>query len=547
MPEWVTLLPSDVKAVGPYRLEGRLGVGGQGTVYVGSAAPGRRVAIKLLHPHLAIDETARARFLREVEIAKRVALFCTAKVLDSGFVNEQPYIVSEFVDGPSLQESVRDTGPRSGAALERLALNTATALAAIHQAGVVHRDFKPGNVLLGPDGPVVIDFGIARALDASRSIITSQVVGSPGYMAPEQIAGDGTGPAVDLFAWGATMVFAATGRRAFGGDSIPAVMRSILQDQPDLDGLDGRLGAIVRACLAKDPARRPTAAAVVDGLRGLPGPSWQTGPPGPARQSDPPGPARQTGPPGPARKTGNPPVSEPGDGAGHGDGEDRTPVGGVGRHRSSALAGAAVLTLLAALGIVYSVVPSDRGGGDFNASRVPRSGPPSGDTPAPPSPADTTAGQTESPSARPRKTPKADTGRQSPQRPDDTPAPERARPSASGKRPSPSDTGNPPSPSDAGRQPSPSNAEEPPPSDPEEQPRSGGREQPPGPKVLGTVSASDMNGYCRSQGYVGVGGGPGNYWCYGPGGTPVNMANVCQWAYPGHPNVRAEGTTCTSS
>ncbi|WP_433352099.1 protein kinase domain-containing protein [Microtetraspora malaysiensis] len=521
----MALLPSDSEAVGPYRLEGRLGVGGQGTVYVGSAVPGQRVAVKLLHPHLAVDKMARARFLSEVEIAKRVALFCTAKVLDSGFVNEQPYIVSEFVDGPSLQESVLNMGPRSEAALERLALNTATALAAIHQADVVHRDFKPGNVLLGPDGPVVIDFGIARALDISRSAITSQVVGSPGYMAPEQLSGGKIGPAVDLFAWGATIVFAATGKRAFNGDSIPAIIRSILLDQPNLDGLDGRLGAIVRACLAKDPARRPTAAEVVDGLRGLPSSAWRTG---------------------------NPAVSKPGDDTGRRDGEDRAPAEN-GKRRHFVLIGAAVLPLLAALGITYVVAPG-QGAEDFAASQASHSASTSGGgTPASPSPADTTAGQTESPSARPRRVPKADkTQRQNPRRSDD--APKGTKPSAS-EKPSPPSVKR-PRPDTGKRSPSverPSDAGKRTPSSGQDQASSNEREPTPsGPRVLGTVSPSDVNAYCQSQGYFGsvgnYGGGVGNYSCYGaPGAAPVTMTNVCQWAYPGYPNVRADGTTCMSS
>ncbi|WP_433418649.1 serine/threonine protein kinase [Microtetraspora malaysiensis] len=526
MPEWMALLPSDLEAVGPYRLEGRLGVGGQGTVYVGSAVPGQRVAVKLLHPHLAIDKMARARFLSEVEIAKRVALFCTAKVLDSGFVNERPYIVSEFVDGPSLQESVLNTGPRSEAALERLALNTATALAAIHQADVVHRDFKPGNVLLGPDGPVVIDFGIARALDISRSVTTSQVVGSPGYMAPEQLAGGKIAPAVDLFAWGATIVFAATGKRAFSGDSIPAIIRSILHDQPNLDGLDGRLGAIVRACLAKDPARRPTAAEVVDGLRGLPSSAWRTG---------------------------NSVVSEPANGAGRRDGKDRAPAEN-GKRRHFVLIGAAVLPLLAALGITYSVVTLGQGAEDFTASKaLPSTSPSGGGSPASPSPADATAGRTTSPSARPRKSPKADkTERQNPRRSDDARNSGGTKPSAS-QTPTQKPTQKPSSP--AKEQPQPSADRPQPdagrrsPSSGQEQPSSNGREPTPsGPRVLGTVSQSDVNAYCQSQGYFGGVGGAGNYSCYGTSGRrEVTMTNICQWAYPGYPNVRTEGDTCMSS
>ncbi|WP_327087897.1 protein kinase [Nonomuraea sp. NBC_01738] len=294
MPEVVALLAEDPASVGPYRLEGRLGVGGQGTVYVGRGADEALVAVKLLHPHLMADDRERQRFLREVETAKRVAPFCTAQVLDLGFVGGRPYIVSEYVDGPSLQDAVRDNGPRGTAALHRLAVNTATALAAIHEAGVVHRDFKPGNVLLGPDGPVVIDFGIARALGLSQSIVSSQPIGSPAYMAPEQIAGGDVGAATDLFAWAATMVYAATGRRAFVSDSIPAILHTILQGEPDLGGIDGPLRELLLECLAKDPARRPTAAQVLVRLRALTTTAPVLPPPPPSLPSAPP-PRRRRG------------------------------------------------------------------------------------------------------------------------------------------------------------------------------------------------------------------------------------------------------------
>ncbi|WP_433328349.1 serine/threonine-protein kinase [Spirillospora sp. CA-294931] len=265
MPGWAELLPEDPRAVGPFAVAGRLGGGGQGTVYAGTAPEGTAVAIKLLHPHLAQDERARERFLREAEAAKAVARFCTVQIVGSGVFRQRPYIVSEYVDGPSLLDAVTADGPRSGAALDRLAIGTATALAAIHRAGIVHRDFKPGNVLLGPDGPVVIDFGIARALTDGIST-TSQVVGSPSYMAPEQIAGDPVGPPADLFAWGVTMVYAAGGVKAFTGESIPAIMQSILHDEPDLGPLTGHLRDLVRRCLAKAPADRPTAREVADAL-----------------------------------------------------------------------------------------------------------------------------------------------------------------------------------------------------------------------------------------------------------------------------------------
>src|SRR4051812_23322803 len=189
VPNVQPLTHGDPRRLGAYEVTGRLGEGGQGVVYLGRGAAGETVAIKVLQAQLMEDETARARFVREVEVTKRVARFCTAQVLDAGMIDDRPYIVSEYVPGPSLQQQLKREGPRQGAALDRLAINTATALAAIHQAGVVHRDFKPGNVLMGPDGPVVIDFGISRALDASGSMTTalSQVVGTPAFMAPEQL------------------------------------------------------------------------------------------------------------------------------------------------------------------------------------------------------------------------------------------------------------------------------------------------------------------------------------------------------------------------
>ncbi|MEV0403734.1 protein kinase [Actinoallomurus sp. NPDC050550] len=268
VPNVQPLTHGDPRRLGAYEVTGRIGEGGQGVVYLGSGATGENVAIKVLQAQLMEDEGARARFVREVEVTKRVARFCTAQVLDAGLADDRPYIVSEYVPGPSLQQQLRQEGPRQAAALDRLAINTATALAAIHQAGVVHRDFKPGNVLMGPDGPVVIDFGIARALDASGTTAASQIVGTPAFMAPEQLTEGRVGPATDMFAWGVTIVFAATGTPAFGNKSIPTVIHRILHEEPDLGTLDGRLRDVVAASLAKDPARRPTARQLMDELMG---------------------------------------------------------------------------------------------------------------------------------------------------------------------------------------------------------------------------------------------------------------------------------------
>ncbi|MGW5265000.1 WD40 repeat domain-containing serine/threonine protein kinase [Microbispora sp. NPDC004025] len=252
------LRPGDPVMLGRYRLAGRLGSGGQGVVYEGYDEVANRVAVKVLHAYLSGDSPLRRRFTREVTAARQVASFCTARILDHDLDGERPYIVTEFVPGPSLRAAVREEAPLSGDPLHRLAVGIATALAAIHQADVVHRDLKPENVLLGPDGPRVIDFGVARAAGLSLTSM-GELAGTPTYMAPELFSGGRAEPAADVFAWGAVVLFAATGRDAFTAPTTFAVINRLLNYDPDVDVLPERLRELVRAALTKDPAARPSA------------------------------------------------------------------------------------------------------------------------------------------------------------------------------------------------------------------------------------------------------------------------------------------------
>ncbi|GAA3185575.1 serine/threonine protein kinase [Nonomuraea roseoviolacea] len=278
MPSIAPLRPGDPLRLAGLELTGRLGEGGQGVVYLAKDPAGAQFAVKWLRHDLAADRVSVERFLREAQVAQRIAPFCTAAVLGSGVEQDRPYIVSEFIEGPSLQRIVQEEGPRAGASLHRLAIGTATALAAIHQAGIVHRDVKPANVILGADGPRVIDFGIARALNAT-STISGMPVGTPSYMPPEQILGHPAGPAADMFSWASTMVYAASARAPFGSDTMPAVINRVLNNPPDLGVLDGPLRELVAACLDKDPARRPTAEQVLMRLIQQPGQTGQPLPP----------------------------------------------------------------------------------------------------------------------------------------------------------------------------------------------------------------------------------------------------------------------------
>lgn len=256
MPEPRPLTESDPRQVGRYRITGRLGEGGQGTVYLGEAPDGTRAAVKTLGARALEDPSMRERFTREAEAARRVASFCTAAVLDADFTADPPYIASEYVEGPSLAEAVRAGGPLTGGDLERLAVNAATALVAVHEAGIVHRDLKPDNVLLAQGGARVIDFGVAQVplADGAR---TATAIGTPAFMAPEQISGTGVGPSADVFAWGAVTAFAATGKLPFAGQTVPEVLHRVLHGVPDVEGVPERLRPLVVAALAKEPERRP--------------------------------------------------------------------------------------------------------------------------------------------------------------------------------------------------------------------------------------------------------------------------------------------------
>ncbi|WP_329519920.1 serine/threonine-protein kinase [Spirillospora sp. NBC_01491] len=382
MPAAEALRPEDPRRLGPYRLSGRLGSGGQGVVYAGEAVSGGggRVAVKLLRTGLGNDPEARARFIRELETAKRVSRFCTAAVLDADLAGDRPYIVSEYVDGPSLHRVVTTDGPRTGGTLERLAVGTATALVTIHQAGVVHRDFKPHNVLLGPDGPRVIDFGVARALDGA-TITSSGMIGTPAYMAPEQFSGERAGPPADVFAWAATLVFASCGRPPFGDDTLTAVVGRIVRDDPDLGELTGPLRDLVLRCLAKDPAARPPAP---EALRTLLGEQevQATGPMPPAALHAAAGGAVTGGAAGPGWGQGAGPGPGAGPGAGPGSGAGAAPgamqatmVNAAGpyppsaygpapaRRVSGVVAVSAAVIAVAVAAVVGIVVLSDRGGG----------------------------------------------------------------------------------------------------------------------------------------------------------------------------------------
>ncbi|GAA4934682.1 hypothetical protein GCM10023224_14100 [Streptomonospora halophila] len=271
MPSPLSLKDDDPTEIGGLRLIGRLGAGGQGTVYLAEQAQGGSlVAIKCLSAAGLEDPRIRQRFVREAEAARQVASFCTATVLAADFEAESPYIVSEYVEGRSLSQRIRQDGPMSGGDLGRLAVATGTALVAIHEAGIVHRDFKPGNVLFGDGGARVIDFGIAQNTEASATL-TNSPIGTPAFMAPEQIASGQATAASDVFAWGGVLVFAATGASPFNADTVANVLHNVLHVEPDLSAVPDEVRPLVRRALSKDPEARPSAVDVLMTLLGRQG------------------------------------------------------------------------------------------------------------------------------------------------------------------------------------------------------------------------------------------------------------------------------------
>jgi predicted Ser/Thr protein kinase len=264
------LQPGDPVTVGSYRLLGRLGAGGMGQVFLGASPGGRPVAVKVIHPFHASNPAFRERFAREVRAAQRVGGFHTAPVVDADAGADPPWMVTAFIEGPSLQAAVARDGPLAAGEVRALGAGLAEGLAAIHACGLVHRDLKPGNVILAPDGPRIIDFGIARVIDATTGITTAgAVLGTFAYMSPEHLGGEAAGPASDVFSLGSVLAFAATGRPPFAGNTAPAVMFRLFSQPPDLAGLaDQELAGLIGGCLAKAPGDRPAVSSLLAALSG---------------------------------------------------------------------------------------------------------------------------------------------------------------------------------------------------------------------------------------------------------------------------------------
>jgi serine/threonine protein kinase len=258
------LRSADPVSVGPYRLLGRLGAGGMGQVYLARSPGGRLVAIKVIRPELAEEHGFRARFGSEISAARNVSGLYTAAVVDSDAAAERPWMATVYVPGPSLADAVRQHGPLPLTTILALAAGLAEALGAIHRAGLVHRDLKPSNILLAIDGPRVIDFGISRAIEQSMLTTTGAVLGSPGYMSPEQARGQReVGKPSDVFSLGAVLAFAASGHGPFGGGPTPALLYRVVNEEPDITQVPARIRPLVEQCLAKEPAERPSPADIL--------------------------------------------------------------------------------------------------------------------------------------------------------------------------------------------------------------------------------------------------------------------------------------------
>lgn len=248
----------DPRVVGSFRLHRRLGAGGMGVVYLGSDRRGQRVALKVIRPDLAEDEEFRSRFAREVSAARRIRGGCTARLVAADLDADRPWFATQYVPGPSLHDKVAAEGPLSAADVAVVGSALAEGLVAVHEAGVVHRDLKPSNILLSPKGPRIIDFGIAWATGASTLTHVGTAVGSPGFLAPEQVRGAAVTPATDVFALGATLAYAGMADSPFGHGSSEVMLYRVVHEEAQLGGVPDALAPLIRACLAKDPEERPS-------------------------------------------------------------------------------------------------------------------------------------------------------------------------------------------------------------------------------------------------------------------------------------------------
>ncbi|MFE0173148.1 serine/threonine-protein kinase [Streptomyces sp. NPDC059002] len=248
----------DPRVVGSFRLHRRLGAGGMGVVYLGSDRRGQRVALKVIRPDLAEDQEFRSRFAREVSAARRIRGGCTARLVAADLDADRPWFATQYVPGPSLHDKVAAEGPLSAADVAVVGSALAEGLVAVHEAGVVHRDLKPSNILLSPKGPRIIDFGIAWATGASTLTHVGTAVGSPGFLAPEQVRGAAVTPATDVFALGATLAYAGMADSPFGHGSSEVMLYRVVHEEAQLHGVPDALAPLIRACLAKDPEERPS-------------------------------------------------------------------------------------------------------------------------------------------------------------------------------------------------------------------------------------------------------------------------------------------------